>query len=175
MAVGSLVSESSPANPIDAHDYGVAVQARTKLCWPSLFWFFDSHSLRNAHNELSQSTIRALVAHRWKSVGGTQSWDMVSPTEAGAPGTWATRSPPLDSRCLASLAGRLEPESHDASVRAPWFGAYREPSRHIANSTPASLRATATVAMNLPRRCSMAVAQIEIGSSGRVRRRFQAA
>jgi hypothetical protein len=70
-----------------------------------LFLFLESCRLRSASNGLSQSTIRALVAHRWKSVGGAQSWDMVDPAEAGRPGTWATRSPPLDSRCLASLAG----------------------------------------------------------------------
>ena len=132
-----------------------------------LFCFFDSCSSRSASNGLSQSTIRALMAHRCKSVGGAQSWDMVGPAEAVPPGTWVTRSPPLDSRCLASLAGCLGPGSHDAAAGAPWFGAYREPSRQRANSTPASLRATATVAMNLPRRFSIAAAHTEIGSRGR--------
>lgn len=45
-----------------------------------------------------------------------------------------------------------------ALLRAWWLGSYVEPSRQSAKRMPASLRATATVAMNFPRRCSICAA-----------------
>ena len=67
--------------------------------------FLFSSCERSGRNGLSQSTIRALVAHRWKSVGGAQSWDMVEQPKLDA---WnvgdalTTSGQPL----LASLPGR---------------------------------------------------------------------
>src|SRR5690606_4047340 len=52
---------------------------------------------------------------------------------------------------------------------------YSTPSRQSAYKMPASSLATATVAINLPRRSSMPIAQRLNGSLGRRRRRHQAA
>jgi len=53
--------------------------------------------------------------------------------------------------------------------------AQEPPSRQRAKRTPASFRATAMVAMNLPRLSSICAAQSAIGWCGQVRRKLQAA
>src|SRR5215216_221643 len=72
---------------------------------PSFLLNFFRTAERSGRNGLSQSTIRALVAHRWKSVGGAQSWDMVKEPKLDAwnvGGALSTSGQPL----LASLTGR---------------------------------------------------------------------
>lgn len=72
---------------------------------PSFFLNFLELLREAIATDCLKSTIRALVAHRWKSVGGAQSWDMVNEPK---PDAWnvgsalSTSGQPL----LASLTGR---------------------------------------------------------------------
>ena len=58
------------------------------------------------------------------------------------------------------------------ALRAGW---YVVPSRQSANMIPASFRASATMAMNLPRRSAIVLAHCTIGSFGRMRNAAHAA
>jgi transposase len=80
-------------------------------------------------------------------------------------------------RILACASGMTSVRFTSAGgiIVAPRFGSYVEPSRQIANRMPAIFRASATIAIRLPRRFSISCAQRTIGSFGRQRRATQQA
>ncbi len=77
----------------------------------------------------------------------------------------ASGQPHFGSLVPATVTGRVCVDQSTTCFRRR--DSYVEPSRHSANRVPANLRATATVAICLPRRCSMPAAQITTGSLGK--------